>query len=205
MGKTPVKTRKSRPAQLMSSLEQRADAFVKCPAGHTLPHKTEKGKCTPLYCSMKGGTGMALGKVKDMTPEERITKVVVDEETRIKVQKSRAETWATFLQVPVDLKGADAEKYFDEEMVNLLPMALAVTKKNLLYGTEEQQTNAANKVMDANGRGKREAPGSTTPSIVINLGNVQVPTTVDGKVVAQVETKPAALTLPWRKAKEEAK
>ncbi len=186
MGKTPVKTRKSKVGSLQSTLEHRADAaFTRCPSGHPLPHRTEKGRCTPLLCAEKAGTGLSrLRDDKVIDPEERLAKVKGDEEMRIKVQTSRAQVWQDFLQIPVDLKGADAEKYFDDEIVNMLPFAVGVLKKQLHFGTEEQQERAATKVMDANGRGKREAGGTTAPSIIINM--VQA----DGST---------GMKLPWRK------
>lgn len=171
MGRTPKKTRASSQALVKSSLQVNADAaFARCPEGHRLPNKTDRGQCSPLVCALKNGIARLRPEKDDgTTVEERVGKVKGDEEMRIKIQQARKQTWQEFLQIPVDLKGGDAEKYADDELVNLLPFAVGVVKKQLLYGTEEQQERAALRVLDANGKAKKEAVGQQAPAVVINL------------------------------------
>lgn len=188
MGKTPVRTRKSKDALLKSDLEMNADSkFLRCPKGHALPNKTDQGRCTPLTCAQE--TGLARVRPEKMDdPEERTAKVTGDEELRIKVQSARKEVWNKFLGIPADLKGADAEKYADDEIVNLLPFAVGVVKKQLLYGTEEQQERAADRVLKATGKSMKEAAASMAPTMVINMAPGQkfefpwAPKTVEGVV-----------------------
>jgi hypothetical protein len=192
MGRTPVKTRKGKGQAVKSSLQTLADeSFARCPKGHQLPHRTDKGRCTPLSCAADG----ALERVrtdKEETVEGKIAKVVNDEKARTAIQASRAQVWREFMQIPVDLHGADAEEYFDREMTDLLPFALAKVKKDLFYGTEEQQERASDRVMRANGKSQRENPGNQTPSIVINMVNA------DGSKATATVAPPQ---LPWRKEK----
>lgn len=193
MGKTPVKARKSKQALLKSDLEMNADSkFLRCPKGHALPNKTDNGRCTPLSCAME--TGMARVRPDKMDdPEERVTKVTGDEEMRVKVQSARKEVWNKFLGIPMDLKGAEAEKYTDDELVNMLPFAVGVVKKQLLYGTEEQQERAADRVLKATGKSAKEAAASLAPTMVINMAPGAkfeypwAPKTVEGKVIPPEE------------------
>jgi len=208
MGRTPPRKLSSRKTQLQSGLEVETDkSFARCPDGHPLPRKTQRGRCTPLACAdklsmaevkthhltkrtaekaMSEIPGVTLAKEEDA--EDRIVKVTGDEELRVKIQSARKKVWQDFLQIPIDLRGADAEKHADEELVNMLPFAVGVIKKQLLFGSEEQQERAANKVLDANGRGKRESPGASTPSIIINMANGVAGAT--------------GIQLPWRGAPE---
>ncbi len=36
----------------------------RCPDGHSIPHKTENGECTPLYCAVNGEMGLQQGELK---------------------------------------------------------------------------------------------------------------------------------------------
>ncbi len=201
MGRTPARTRKAKNQVLKSTLETVGDAnFARCPSGHPLPHKTERGRCTPMYCAEKVDLPRLRHDKDDEPAEVRVAKVTGDEELRVKVQSARRTVWQNFLQIPVDLKGADAEKYADEELVSMLPFAVGVLKKQLLFGTEEQQTQASYKVLDANGKGKRESAGNSAPSIIINLpggvgvgGQIALPwrslSTVEGSSVTVNEPK----------------
>lgn len=190
MGRTPVKARKSKKALVGSSLDALADSkFLRCPKGHGLPHKTDKGRCTPLSCAETSGdlTRVRVDKIED--PEERVTKVAGDEELRVKVQSARKEVWNKFLGIPMDLKGAEAEKYADDELQSMLPFAIGVVKKQLLYGTEEQQERAADRVLKATGKSAKEAAASMAPTMVIQMAPGTkfefpwAPKTVNGEVV----------------------
>jgi hypothetical protein len=193
------KLRSRKGLRTKSSLENIAESsFLRCPRGHSLPHKTDVGRCTPLSC-VEASELPRLRPDKEDSVEARIGKVRDDEVSRTQIQNVRRTVWQDFLQIPVDLKGADAEKFADEQLVDMLPFAVGVLKKQLLFGSEDQQERAANKVMDANGRGKRELGGNTTPSIIINMtqGGVATAQTVDGQVVPTAAATPPGL--PWRK------
>ena len=57
------------------------------------------------------------------------------------------------------------------KLARLLPEAVSVLAWDLRYGTEKVRTEAANKIMAANGVDKREASqGREQPTIVVNIG-----------------------------------
>lgn len=190
--------------------------FNACPKGHALPHKGANGECTPLRCAA-GATGPKPEKPAAKTSTERsrefrerrkeelaeyqatdLGKADADEERRIAIAAKRHEKWMDFLGTPTGLTGDEAEKWADGKLVSLLPIAVAQIERSLKYGTEDQKDKAADKILNATGRGKREALGQSTPPIVIQLsgGGINLPwrqtdTTVNGEV-----TKPTPLPDP---------
>lgn len=74
------------------------------------------------------------------------------------------------LDMPQNLKGADAEKWSDEKIVEMLPLAVAEVQYQLEYGDDGQRMKAAEKILDATGRGKRDGGGgATSPIVMINI------------------------------------
>ncbi len=130
--------------------------------------------------------------------DERIAKVADNEVAYTKIQAAKRAVWQDFLQIPIDLKGAEAEKYADDELVNMLPFAIGIVKKQLLFGTEEQQERAATKVLESNGRGKRDVQGNTAPAIIINLpgGNsLNLPWRGDKVIPGEAKLIPSTVTV----------
>lgn len=205
-----------------SSLENEAEkSFARCPEKHKLPNHTEFGRCTPVYCAVRVDrtvdTSSPIADVVESTPhkvtkprppkdlvktpvdtEERLAKVTDNEVAYTKIQAAKRAVWQDFLQIPIDLKGAEAEKYADDELVNMLPFAIGIVKKQLLFGTEEQQERAATKVLESNGRGKRDVQGNTAPAIIINLpgGNqLNLPWRGDKTVPEDAKLIPSSVTV----------
>jgi hypothetical protein len=71
------------------------------------------------------------------------------------------------LKVPANLKGGAAEKWADDKLVELLPLAVSVYEERLRFGNDEQRFKAAKEVAAATGRGPREAGGRIGALIVI--------------------------------------
>lgn len=86
--------------------------------------------------------------------------------------------------MPQGLTGTEAEQWADRRMVELLPMAIAEFEYLLRYGDEAQRERAASKVLDANGRGKREAMMGGSQPIIILTG-------VNPSSVPWAQTRPA--------------
>lgn len=86
------------------------------------------------------------------------------------------------------LEGADAEEWADKKIVEMLPLAVAELEFQLKYGDDEQRAKAANKVLDATGRGKREnGAGAVAPIIMIQSGAAfQLPWVKDVKTVESI-------------------
>lgn len=196
------RTNKGKNALTQSTLEVSADEkFTRCPGNHSLPHRGNGGRCTPLYCADASLPAVRIkadiaSSDNDDVGEDRLAKVKSDEELRTKIQLERRQVWQKFLQIPVDLRGADAEKYADEQLVDMLPFAVGVLKKQLMFGTEDQQERAAKQVLEANGKSRKEAAASLAPTMIIQMQPGTkfefpwAPKTVDGSAKV-VEAKKA--------------
>lgn len=149
-----------------------------CPKGHKLPNRTKTGRCTPLYCATetkKESKEIVKKYVGELAPLD------TDEDTGdkarklIAMRKSQREARREVIEAP-DLGGEEAEKWADEKIVTLLPKAVAELEYQLEYGSDEQRERAANKVLDANGRGKQDKAGAgSAPIILLNVQPGQVP------------------------------
>lgn len=199
MGKLPPS--RTKPGALgMDPATQKGEAqFYRCPKGHKLPYKTANGDCTPIWCADAEGArgsksprkaqkeaenaitiatdGEVEKRLAKISPEHKDLAVTEGEQARTKdiVHASRAlgrHVARTLLApVPDALTGADAEKFADEKIVSLLPFAAAELEYQLKFGDDGQRMKAAEKVLDATGRGKREAGGGgTAPIVMINMG-----------------------------------
>lgn len=178
--------------------------FNKCPNGHGLPNKMGAGECTPVRCGASEGAGEAhaaraakrkapkvsqevsppsAGPASPSDSLAKIEKAIGDEETRIALASKKHEKWMAFLKAPMGLSGDEAEKYADGKLASLLPAAVTTLEKFLRFGTDEQQERAARQILEANGRGKRDAIAASTPPIVIHVNGV------------------GGVSLPWRQEK----
>ena len=77
------------------------------------------------------------------------------------------------LKVPATLKGGAAEKWADDKLVELLPLAISVYEERLRFGNDEQRFKAAKEVAAATGRGPREAGGRVGALIIIQTNGEQ--------------------------------
>ena len=169
---------------------------AKCPAGHTLPNRTDTGSCTPLYCGAENGvegTISLLGEMKvakasrDFVAQGKLAKGVpkkVKGVDALAVARGRFNQKLALAEVPDGISGEEAEKWADARLVKNLPVAVAEIEFNLRYGDDAQRERAAQKVLDATGRGKGEKGNTgTSPILIVNMGG--------------------GLSLPWRKASGE--
>ena len=158
---------KTKPSSMPDRVREGTIQMGTCPAGHGLPHRTDKGRCTPIYCPGsrpgKFSTKKRLADAKN-TPED----VEHEETKRIEKARGRHRARSAFLQVPEGLKGADAEDFYDQKMVELLPQVAGEIEFDLKYGDWDQREKAKQAVRDSTGRGKREAGlGGGTPMIML--------------------------------------
>lgn len=77
------------------------------------------------------------------------------------------------LKVPAGLKGAAAEKWSDDKLVELLPLAVSVYEERVRFGNDDQRWKAAQAIAAANGRGPRETGGRVGALIVIQANGDQ--------------------------------
>lgn len=161
------------------------DSFYRCPGGHKLPNETNAGQCTPLFCAGKTETNrkkkqkeeVALAK-RDLAPlataettlpsaEEQRELAKASESRRISNAAGRFAARMGFLSVPEFKDPKEAEEWSDRKLVELLPLAVAEKEMQLKYGDDKQRDKAADDILAANGRGKRDVGGNSGPAIVI--------------------------------------
>jgi hypothetical protein len=193
------------------------EKFNMCPEGHKLPHHGHYGECTSLYCanpSMRKKDKPSEEALAPVAPAEQeppeLEEIAQDayrrEDERLAKADARAKALQKRLKTPVGLVGADAEEDFDKGMIAALPIAKQVILKQLMYGDDKQQMEAADRVLAATGRSKREAASGQGAVIVIQAPqgvvlpwsnrkgtNVQV---IDGAVGGSSEEQAAVLDNP---------
>jgi hypothetical protein len=165
-----------------------------CPKGHVLPHKTNQGLCTPLYCAgsikqtdrpsgsqQKRKRTQLVGELKKMRDAgaaelkaEGVTDVAsldAQAEQLMKLQAARGRQLARqrFLKVPEGLTGADAEEWSQKRAVELLPKAIGELDYQLTLGDDAQRRDAARDVLDINGMRRREGVSAGGATIILNL------------------------------------
>jgi hypothetical protein len=174
---------------------------MRCPKGHLLPNKTNRGSCTPIYCADTQGSKSARSKTENVVrkaindvrekvkegADEHLDKLIkkddpyaslkknsavegkLDESVRIGKAAGRFAARMSVLDVP-NVKGKEAEAWADERLVDLLPLAVAEKEFELKFGDDEQRSKAADRILEANGRGKRENQVASAPTILL-IGN----------------------------------
>jgi hypothetical protein len=100
--------------------------------------------------------------------------------------------------VPDGLEGDAAEAWMDQELTKLGPKAVAALKMQLELGDDVQRERAANKVMDALGRGKRESGVGGSAPVIILTGDAVINPPWKKKVQATVDAV-ATPILPEKK------
>jgi len=172
--------------------------FYTCPAGHTLPHRTERGECSPLYCpgSTPGSIKRKEAALKDLAAAKKSDGTYAPPEKElaaIERAKLRADARRKLVPVPEGLAGADAEAWVQQRQVALAPLALAEQEYQLLFGDDEQRAKASARILDSTGHGKKESGNTAGPVIVINASGFQLPwrQTVEAKLVEPIGALPA--------------
>lgn len=187
MGKLPAsrKGAKNLPQEDLA-LEE---ALLRCPNAHLLPHDTGHGQCTSFYCG-DGKRGMRkpkdkrLKKVKEgmvelkpsdierafPTTEPTPSEELMDAQHRISGAAARLQARRAFLKVPEGLKGEDAENYVTSKLVDLTPDAVAEYEFQLKLGDDKQRMEAASRIMDATGHGKRDRENAGSSPILLLTG-----------------------------------
>lgn len=178
--------------------------FDKCPKGHILPN----GDCTPLFCGNEAGKAglRALKKSKvqlprpknqlpaefaeqkELPPSVQTDAALTREHTVVSSAAARHKVRREFMKVPEGLQGADADKYVEEKLVELGPLAIAEIEYILRYGGDEQRYKAAKDVLAASGHGPKEAAAAVGALIVLT-GDATVAPWKKGKVQV-IDAKP---------------
>ncbi|MHB1098593.1 MAG: hypothetical protein ACYCZR_03480, partial [Burkholderiales bacterium] len=69
------------------------------------------------------------------------------------------------------MNGEAAVEWGKEKLAQMVPEAISILQWDMRHGTDRVRSDAAQKVMAANGLDKREAANTrSTPTIVVNIG-----------------------------------
>lgn len=165
MGKLKGKTAK-KGALGRSDTQQKEEArFYRCPSGHSLPHKTNAGNCTPVWCA--GQIKPKKDALAKRAPgEDKPTPFVPaedKEEVRIARAQSRRQARLRAIDFPEkEMEGAEAEQWADRKLVKLLPEAVALLEFDLKYGDDDAKARAAQEIRNATGRGRKDSGGGAS-------------------------------------------
>lgn len=171
--------------------------FLSCPKGHKLPHKTDRGECSPVFCPGFEGGGVKMRAAKlakqvvkaisaeadeviesaPLSKEGKEIAVTAKGELLGKLSQAHGRQAArkTFFKVPPNLQGADAEAWAQQKAVSLLPEAMAELEYQLMLGDDAQRRDAARDILDINGMRKRESSSGGGATIILNLGGKELP------------------------------
>lgn len=162
MGKFKTKGAKKGALGRTEDQQKEEARFYKCPKGHGLPHQTNAGNCTPVWCA---------GQIKHKKEKSLATRAPAKtpalfvpgedkEEVKIARASSRREARLRAINFPEKpMEGLEAETWADKKLVQLLPEAVAVLEFDLKYGDEDAKARAASEVRNATGRGKKDGGG----------------------------------------------
>jgi hypothetical protein len=97
-------------------------------------------------------------------------KLDLDALAKVEPEEQAFHQRATLSQMPKGLIGDAAIEWAQKKLVDLLPEAVASVQWDLRYGTDKVRSEAADKVLRANGLDKREASQGGGGLIVLNIG-----------------------------------
>lgn len=106
-------------------------------------------------------------KPRDIGPADHEA-VDAGEEKRAEAQLARR--WAK-VGHPGRLTGSEAETYVEKKKVELSVDAIVELEYALKYGTSGERERARDRILDANGHGKRDKASQAANLIVINMGS----------------------------------
>jgi hypothetical protein len=188
---TPPKGRKVQKAALgkPESVRKSEAQFYRCPEGHSLPNRAHNGNCTPIWCAGKAVRAdkpdikkkAEIVKTQLKALKKAVAKGGDDVELSATIQRAGTRRNArleavNFPEKPME--GGEAEDWADKKLVSLLPEAVAELEYKLKFGDDDQREKAADKIMQATGRGKREGTGGGGSLFTVILG-----TTAEGAPV----------------------
>jgi hypothetical protein len=141
------------------------DPPKRCPKGHVVGTRKGDYRCTSAECGHDAHKAFMLAEKK--------TKGValdLDEVNKLGPQAASHMQRMTTAGVPKNLTPDKAKAWTEEFLQKLLPEAAASVAWDLRYGTDKARSEAADKVLRANGMDKREAQQSAGASIILNIG-----------------------------------
>lgn len=216
------------------SLEVMQDMYNRCPKNHRLPHAVDGfGSCSPLRCAKDVAKKVEMDEIARAAQEAREAKIDANaagpeareaakkeaQAARVQMQRSVAREIARrrLVPMPEGLTGADAEAYVERKLVELSVNAVAELEYQLNYLDDDHRRDAAARILDSTGHGKKDrtagganliiiqnAPGAATmmPPVLMNVPIASIPAALNPaapgfpKTVQPSEPPKAASSLP---------
>lgn len=135
---------------------------------------------TPYIKELLPGEGLAEDAAHGAAAISR-----ADQMTKIGHAAGRLAARRQFAKLPFHLTGVEAENWADKRLVELLPDAVAELQYQLQLGDDGMRERAAARILDANGRGKKDN-GNQGGNPIIIIGGVTLPWAQPAKAKAQV-------------------
>lgn len=133
------------------------EEIKRCPKGHPVGTAFRGSRCSGVSC------GKERYEQAKSNPQPFVQKMPAEE---VAIQKRFA-----VAGMPQGLQGDAATEWAQDKLVAMLPEAVAQVQWDLRFGSDKVRSEAAQKVLAANGMDKREAATSkSTPTIVVNIG-----------------------------------
>lgn len=173
------------------------EKFGRCPKGHALPHRTERGNCNPMMCagmdspvrdrsdqrkggkskskSPKGSSTVVPGDALQTTALAEVDQAIASEmteaETRIVKAATRHKARMKYVGMPTEwADDKEREKWIESKKRELIPFALAEVEYSLKLGDPSERERARKDVLDMTGHGKREPGGQGGPAQIVIVG-----------------------------------
>jgi hypothetical protein len=187
------------------SAEAMAALYNRCPKNHQLPHSVEGfGSCSPIRCAKDVAKKVEMDEIARAAQEAREAKIAANgpearEEAkkeavaaRVQMQRSVAREIARrrLVPMPEGLSGADAESYVERKLVELSVDAVAELEYQLKFLDDDHRRDAAARILDSTGHGKKDRTAGGANLIIIQAGNGSGPIP---PVLMNIASIPAAL------------
>jgi hypothetical protein len=167
--------------------DQRSDEakFGRCPKGHALPYRTNRGNCTPLFCAgsksnnqpkAPGPASLSVkAEAKDLATiatDMGADDLAVLDETVSKIAKAstRHKARMAYVKVPEFADAKEREKWVENKKSELVPLALADVEYALKLGDSQERERARKEVLEMTGHGRRDSGGGSTSPLIILTG-----------------------------------
>lgn len=197
MRKLPGK--RSTTDQMTEEQKEADQKFSRCPKGHALPHRTNKGLCSPLFCagSIKGAKSTAKpvqpkpAKVKQDALEKAARGELADLGFDIEaagVEEATAQTTGkivqahgrytarqAYLKVPEFKDARERDTWVENKKMELVPLALANVEYSLKLGDSIERERAGSKILDMTGHGKKDGGSGNSAPLIMLIGAPTTP------------------------------
>lgn len=169
-----------------------------CPKGHTLPRTKPWGQCSPVQCADFDLAGNPVPQTLGAKLARRVAKqakeivqaeldtddplnkdaanaAASEESMKVALSVGRRAARMKHFKVPAGLSGEEAERWAKTRATELLPIAMAEIEYQLTLGNDAQRAEAAKDVLDMNGVRKKDAATGGGATIILNLGQKELP------------------------------